>query len=389
MEECGQSQILASSCKECNEKEEEFTITPFEWVTNFSSLSKILNPSSLLHHDHSGKVLHIGCGSSILGELMEQTWNEYQSIINIDIDTEVIEGMKKRYSRRKPYSSVCDWSYFDFNTYGQCMEAMQKKRETKQMSTIVETFNFMSGDFDLVVDKSTLDCALCSDDATSGLICLAHDSLSKNGVYVCVTFHHQDFIRPLLQDCPGVQWSVECIAVEREVDDLNALSDGKSWDDTQRVHMPGHDLIENSAWINGKFSPSAKYGRSCNVFVCRRSAESTNDCLLNREAVRKHIWSTNDTWFQTQNPMMTHMRRDDLKVLFDEKINFLLPGVDFSVAMLPLKECYNILFTAEEKEHYSYAYFLEDWEAFCEESPTSRSHEMNYETALEFLSAMQ
>ena len=265
----------------------------------------------------------------------------------------------------------------------------QKQMETKIFSTSIKPFDPNCGPFDLVLDKSTLDCALCSDDATSGLICLAHNSLANHGVYVCVTFHHQDFIIPLLRDCPGVSWSVECVPVKREVDDLKALDDGKSWGVIQKEEeTEQEELVTQSAWSDGVFSPGAEYGKSCNVLVCRRVKENSG-CVLDRDAVRKHVHDTNDMWFQNENPMVTHMRKDDLKILFDERIDILLPEVDSSMAVLPLNECYDILFTEAEKEHYSYDYFLEDWKAFCKENPSICAQGMTFSTAIDFLAAMQ
>ena len=388
--EYGVNNSLATSSKE-SERKDDSLLTPFEWVTNFSSLSKILDPSNLFNHDHDGKVLHVGCGSSTLGELILKTWKEYRHIVNIDIDIAVLEGMKKRYSNRCLESKACDWFYLDFSAREDhdSDQRLQEDMEAKGLSDSIQAFDPSCGPFDLVVDKSTLDCALCSDDATSGLICLAHDSLTWQGVYICVTFHHKDFIMPLLRDCPGVDWSVECIPIKREVDDLKALNDGTSWGVNQEKEDMEHEMLrDQSAWIDGIFSPDSKYGRSCNVMVCRR-VNTNNDGVLDRDAVRRHVHDTNDMWFQNENPMVTHMRKDDLKILFDEQIKILLPQADSTATVLPLKECYDIMFTEAEKEHYSYDYFLEDWKVFCKENSSICVDGMGFFTAVDFLAAMQ
>ena len=73
--------------------------------------------------------------------------------------------------------------------------------------------------FDLVLDKSTLDCTLCSDIATASLLLEVYRTLKEDGgVYIVVSFHELDLLLPLLRDLPGALWDVECTTMERQVE---------------------------------------------------------------------------------------------------------------------------------------------------------------------------
>ena len=51
--------------------------------------------------------------------------------------------------------------------------------------------------------------------------------------------------------------------------------------------------------------------------------------------------------------------------------------------------CYKILFTEAEREHLTYEYFLEDWNAFVEKRPNLARDSMSFETSVAFLEEMQ
>ena len=60
---------------------------------------------------------------------------------------------------------------------------------------------------------------------------------------------------------------------------------------------------------------------------------------------------------------------------------------------LPLRRCYEILFTDAEKEHLTYDFFMEDWNAFCvgreERGDPVGKDGMTLDIAVEFLEVMQ
>eukprot|EP00957_Ditylum_brightwellii_P139055 10598549-Ditylum_brightwellii.AAC.1 len=176
--------------------------------------------------------------------------------------------------------------------------------------------------FDLIVDKSTLDCALCSkDDDAVRLLCMAyrylkppplqktlHEQSDNNyhihqqnenetyyreglnvrqteegggGVYAVISFHPPDFLQPLLQNLPGASWNVEHYTVLRD----KAFSKQKSRDlgEIETNTTACNDNIndnENSAaeknennsfaWSNGSFQPNDEYKRTVHVYLCQR-----------------------------------------------------------------------------------------------------------------------
>ena len=123
---------------------------------------------------------------------------------------------------------------------------------------------------------------------------------------------------------------------------------------------------------------------------------------IHADAVRSHVHETNDMWFQSQNPLLTNVRKDEVGRLFKEKLSSLKgsgsdANIDCNAGFLPLKCCYEIIFTDAEKENLLYEYFLEDWNAFVAEKSSLVSgelspfptDEMTLQIALEFLEAMQ
>jgi len=82
--------------------------------------------------DQTAKILIIGCGNSILGEEMYD--DGYKNIVNIDIAESVIEKMKLRINGR----------------IGLIYETMDATEMTK----------LKDAEFDLVIDKGTLDAIL-------------------------------------------------------------------------------------------------------------------------------------------------------------------------------------------------------------------------------------
>jgi hypothetical protein len=68
------------------EYQEEEEIGPFEWLTSGASLSPIL--STLGFVETVAKALHVGSGSSTLGEYLVEE-HGYAQVVNIDVEKEV------------------------------------------------------------------------------------------------------------------------------------------------------------------------------------------------------------------------------------------------------------------------------------------------------------
>ncbi len=439
-----------------DEKEEEM-IVPFEWLTNFSSLSKLLDPNFLFNdvkdevaaneqtcqpggngQDYNEKdttrmnnlkVLHIGCGSSTLGENLMRRFQQYDTVINVDNDETVLRGMSSRWtklfnkwgSNGEERFSTCLWKHLDFNNVDVSNDGalqIQMKNSKDSNDESLEDFQIGRNYFDLVVDKSTLDCALCSDDATSGLIYNAYNALQPNGgVYFVISFHHADLILPMLEDCPGLNWDVRHFIVPRKVDspsevrlqnrtyrlgdDLNSEC---TFEEMTASSLQEHcsERKHHSSWSNseGIFKPDDSYGKFVNVFICKRHLRQEHDNVLNhldRNAMRLHIHDCNDLHYKNHNPMVTHVRKEQIKQSFLEHLQ---TGDDCTLddchkldnGKLGLRVCYDILFTAAEKEHLTYDYFLEDYDAFLEEQKSSRDNlesGMTLNQAIIFLETMQ
>jgi hypothetical protein len=423
-------------------------IGPFEWLTSFSSLSKLLDPTYLFPTTSSGqknlRVLHIGCGSSSLGEHLIRYYREYSLVVNADCDEETLLGMKQRWnkllknweSNGETITSQSLWMKFDFNNIaildnkdelnGGCSDHSHSRYNHENQNNVCldgEFFKLKNNYFDLVLDKGTFDCALCSDDATSGLIVNVYQSLKANGgVYFIVSFHHVDFMMHLLQNCPDVDWDVEHDVVSREGDSPSYI---ESIDATFQIPKQILELDQESEsvrkevvnfhtpWsssVNGTFQPSEEYNKFVNVFICRRKKNRDNSQgveILDREKIRKHIHECNDLHFKENNPMVTPARKDQIKDSFLERIklgqeekddydttNLSLSNCDDETVLknsvLSLKSCYEILFTVDEKEHFTFEYFMEDFVAFSEEHVSLCDGDgMTYDTAILFLETMQ
>mmetsp|Transcript_7593 Transcript_7593/g.16419 ORF Transcript_7593/g.16419 Transcript_7593/m.16419 type:complete len:539 (-) Transcript_7593:45-1661(-) len=449
--------------------------------------------------------LHVGCGTSTLGEsllsLREHTRNcslQYGRVVNVDNDKNALESMQRRWEKRKPptqgdgdnnnnndnntYQSgekqcygTMEWKCLDFKEDESCRTALDGAYRELLQHDNNEAFSTDDDDdpsggcFDLVLDKSTLDCLLCAetnvvaqllyevyralrvpttstsennnpstiDNTTSqSTAALPPPSSSWGGVYVLVTFHPPEFVERLLTQLPGANWHVEYEVIKREVDDVN--EDGVwvidevvacgSKDDTTTTTAPTTNnekevmLPSSSAWSSGTFHPDENYRKTVTVFTCRRlcctqtqdeggttttTSPSLPTYILDREQVRGHIARTCDDWYQTTNPMVTSEREGQLRVSFLEAANAVKRNVTRSETtggdgesvsdkgvVLELKQCYETIFTDAEKEHLTYEYFLEDWDAYCErvDKDADNIHPrdgMTVAVAIDFLKEMQ
>ena len=370
---------FSTESKEEKKNVDQEQIRPFEWLTNAESLRPTL--CSLFGDDSDEtdensttvltgrKALHVGCGSSTLGEYLIREL-DCELVVNVDIDQNTLEKMQNRWEMLtcSEEASVTDRDRLQF-----CHCDLSKDR-----------LPYSSGYFDLIADKSVLDCTLCSDEASAGLLCEMYRCLNPiEGVYVVVSFHHVDMLIPLLEKLPGADWTVSHSVMYRQVEDLRVANGNPSNNQQASIPVDEHQN-SSSAWSSGSFSPDEQYRRTVNVLVCRRHSNSTvtdtdRFMELDRDAVRDHIHETNDNWFQKQNPMLTRIRQEELERSFESH----------GGSMIPLRACYEILFTAAEREHLSYDLFMEDWNAFLESRPSLVADSMSLETALDFLEEMQ
>jgi hypothetical protein len=441
--------------------------TPFEWLTNFASLRHLVLPSRIvfgsssrlpeetvcngeeLKHtqenlDYPAKIklnaLHVGCGTSTVGEALMclcervnvsnnsekevQYILKYGHVVNVDIDNTALDSMQKRWEKQQVHDvGKMDWRYIDFANEETCRMALDPYQT---MSSCTQG----GGYFDLVLDKSTFDCLLCSEyEAVVGLLCEVYHSLRIpaaitktsvginrdqqsesrwGGVYVLITFHPLEFVRQMLTELPGAEWAVEHEVVRREVEDWTACNERDGFEEIislyniatnsitssgiHKLDEPGVDSIEEGryAWSTGTFHPDENYRRTINVFTCRRlsfgsSHTSPKHYFLDREAVRQHVERCCNEWYKTTIPMVTSEREEEISIAFSTSV---MDSQDAS-ATLDLKQCYDVLFTELEKEHLDYDYFLEDWEAYCDKHHVLHRDSMTLDVALDFLREMQ
>jgi len=331
-------------------------IRPFEWLTNASSLKPILldaiNGQNGHHSVTTKRALHVGCGSSTVGEFLVQELN-YDQVVNVDKDGPTLQQMETRWQQHHPKDERLVFCKVDL---------------------VKDEIPYPPGHFDVVIDKSTLDCTLCSDEATAALLCQVYRSLNADhGVYVVISFHHVDLLLPLLRDCPGTDWEVSHQVICREVEDV--VGNKSATHVSKPVRGVAADAANGeSAWATGSFQPTEGYRTTVNVMICKRNGNGGG--ALDLEQVRHHVHETNDAWFQAQNPMLTRTRHDELQTVFKK-------------CSLELRTCYTVLFTDAEREHLTFEHFMEDWNAFLEPRPNLERDSMSFETAVAFLEEMQ
>ena len=421
---------------------------PFEWLTNFESLASFLHPDFLFPtkgedvntdvHDADNKILssiketenfltalHIGCGSSLLGEMLQYQFPRYRQVVNVDNDVEILVGMKKNWNCRLEKREAVNSEMTEERDFVSKQNAQSQRYTylnlTQQHNPCMKYPNLDAfqedpnthSNFDLILDKSTLDCLLCSYDGAAGLLCTIYSHLNHSGIYFVISFHHVDFILPLLQECPGADWNIQHYTVPRKVDSPLDAKEYESLLDEKIISPFNPDMVRSeehieeneddfstkspktiltpnnvpSAWSSGEFNPDESYRRFVNIFICRKNNDANDD--LDGEEVRNHLHQVNDDYFKKENPMVTHVRIEELKKSFHinlQKVACL--GKSPKSSKLPIQSCYEILFTDAEREHLSYELFMEDWEEYCNDRQTPKDG-MTVGIAVDFLEVMQ
>eukprot|EP00977_Amphora_coffeiformis_P029596 scaffold41762_cov191-Amphora_coffeaeformis.AAC.1 len=343
-----------------DDDDDDDLVHPFEWLTSAESLKPKLQQA--LANKEDVRVLHVGCGSSVLGEFLVENFSNVAQVVNVDNDKQIVQAMQNRWTK------YCCQRRYD-----------EKKKERMKfipLDLCQESIPEMDGSFDLVLDKSTLDCLLCSEKGASCLISETHRLLDpKDGVYLLISFHHIEMLLPLLQDCPGTDWKgITHSVVYRHVETLGGKDTPQTVTNLEHVPLPEMDH-HSSPWTSGGFQPDEVYHRTLNVLICRKQGNQSIIVPLDSLAVYGHVNLCSDLWYQQQNPMLTPERTHQIRQAFN------IP--------LPLSECYSVLFTEEEREHLTYEAFLEDWSTFLDNHTELAKDEVSSETALCFLSEMQ
>ena len=379
--------------------DQEESIRPFEWLTSSESLEPIVQ--ECLQGRQNARVLHVGCGSSTWGENVACRFGRHVCVVvNVDNDRETLGKMERRWKNKdKTKKKTLDGDHdkcasmefrvTDFSVFGTNTD--DDNDANTDNDTNIQSDPKEDGSYDLVMDKSTMDCTLCSDRATTGLLCQVYRSLRDDGgVYLLVSFHHIDLLLPLLRDCPGAHWDVQHRTIRREVEDLiggNARTVDSSQNNIAGTSQKGATLgldgvdpesgtnttttttttttSSSTVWSTGSFQPSDDYRRTVNVLICRKRKRHRDDTVpiplssvLDYESVQQHIHRTNNDWYQSQNPLLSEGRIGSLRDAFLERT----ANTD---GCLTLTERYRVLFTEDEREHLTFEHFLDDWQAWC------------------------
>jgi len=396
-------------------------LTPFEWLTSPSSLEPYLLQSlrgagsvddregeDAFRVRYNGRaVLHVGSGTSVLGEYLLEREEIFcvDEVLNVDCDRETLKAMEERWLRRiesgeltacsadesvpvPPSRREClQFRSVDFR-WRKASPAIEQ--ETPDQAPDLPLADYPDGYFDMAVDKSTLDCTLCScdDGATSGMLALLYRLLNpRGGVYVVVSFHHINFLLSILDD-PGLfDWDVSHTVVQR--DTVGGHPEYSSHV-VETAATSATTTCTGTAWSKtGSFEPDESYRKNVSVVFCRRkiqsgSGESSNkSASSHRDAIQKHIQDCVKRWYQEENPMLTELRKHKLFGDFERSAGF-----------VPLEEAYTMIFDDTERVHYTYDLFLEDWISFASDGNAHGKNDrlhggMSFNTAVRFLEEMQ
>ena len=349
---------------------------PFEWLTSASSLRPFLlralalDAPSFSGTERTRNVLDIGCGSSGMGtRLVQDPIYGVKLVLNVDKDKETLERVENRWKKQLSQQPSSD---------------SENRQQFQCVDFSKQEINAPNGSFDIVIDKSTLDYTLCSDRSTTCLLMEVYRLLRPStGVYLLVSFHHKDFLLPLLQRIPGVDWIVEHFIMKREVredvydgiDRIDQTIDMASLPSCSNRIEDDPSEQERRTWsASGHFQPDENYQNTVNVFLCRK--QNVNDSLLDPEAVYCHVQAICDDWYNSHSPMSTIARKESLEKAFVG-------------SFLKLKQAYDVLFTTEERDYYSVENFMKDWTAFLANHSNLPKDSMSFETAFLFLNEMQ
>ena len=114
----------------------------FDWYQTYLNIKEIIQNNI----SKNEKILNVGCGNSRLSESMYE--DGYENIINIDFSSKVI-------------------SYMDEKCRGRYPKMIFKVLDVCEMK------DFDSGQFNIVLDKGTLDSVLCSENPVQNKVIYA------------------------------------------------------------------------------------------------------------------------------------------------------------------------------------------------------------------------
>mmetsp|Transcript_57311 Transcript_57311/g.166323 ORF Transcript_57311/g.166323 Transcript_57311/m.166323 type:complete len:269 (-) Transcript_57311:73-879(-) len=172
----------------------------FDWLQGWPGLGWLMEP--LLARDPERSVLHLGCGTSTLAEDFYD--HGFRQQTSVDVVPSVIAQMA---ARNKAVRPEMRWVVADATSIGDALPPAS---------------------FDLVVEKSTLDALLCTDDhaqAVVGLLREAARLVRPAGVFLSVSMHGPHVLSRWLRQ-PAFGWQVRVVELQGDPEDAAPRSSG-------------------------------------------------------------------------------------------------------------------------------------------------------------------
>lgn len=158
---------------------------PYDWLEDYCDLRGLIE--DVLGGDRAVRILHVGCGSSLLPELMHDDC--YRDIVSIDTSAVAIRQMIRRNGVSRP---GLRW-------------LVQDALHT----------NFSDGEFDVAIEKSVLDTLACSSEPSAVVAAYLREMarvVRPGGTFLCITLGEPELWVPVFEASPVVaQLSVRTI----------------------------------------------------------------------------------------------------------------------------------------------------------------------------------
>lgn len=188
-----------SSADYWDSRYESEIVSSREWLLTYSQVRPIL--VSKLHDNSDAEILIVGSGNSSLGE---ELCNEgYKNVTNIDFSHILVKQMNER-----THEIGEEMEYI-------CMDASQ--------------ITFPPDIFDMVIDKSTLDCIMCGENSfqrVSSYIKGVYKCLKPGGSFVVVSYGLPDTRLGYLKN-KYLPWSVEQARVAKYTDGFTGIDQSR------------------------------------------------------------------------------------------------------------------------------------------------------------------
>jgi len=144
--------------------------SPFDWLITFEAF-KAQQLNSFMNATDA--ILMLGCGSAAFSADLYD--DGYTNITNIDLSDVVIAQMKEANDKDRPGMT---WAVMD-----------------------VTSLSYENAHYDVVFDKSTMDCLFCCDDSShiiSEMMCEAWRVLKPGGLFISLSLHDVDKVLPYI-----------------------------------------------------------------------------------------------------------------------------------------------------------------------------------------------